>query len=202
MPTLLFFHGNGEALTYRAGRIAAFEAEGWGVHMMAYRGFSGSTGRPSESAIVADALAAYDQLVSEGVAARDIVIYGESLGTSVALQTALARPAAALVLEAPFTSMVDAWRTFAPFLPVGLFLRDRWDSLARIGRLDMPLLVLHGELDRMVPIRLGRRLFQAAPEPKRFEVFPEARHTNLYGYNAIAAVRRFIGDVRAGALKR
>jgi dipeptidyl aminopeptidase/acylaminoacyl peptidase len=97
MPTLLFFHGNGEALTYRAGRIAAFEAEGWGVHMMAYRGFSGSTGRPSESAIVADALAAYDQLVSEGVAARDIVIYGESLGTSVALQTALARPAAALV---------------------------------------------------------------------------------------------------------
>lgn len=202
LPTLLFFHGNGEALTYRSGRIGAYEAEGYGVYMIAYRGYSGSSGTPSEPAIVADALLAWDALAAEGLAPRDIVIYGESLGTSVAVQVALQRPAAALILEAPFTSMVDEWRQFVPLLPVGLLLRDRWDSLARIGRLGMPLLVLHGGRDLVVPIRLGRRLFEAAPEPKRLEEFPEARHTNLYDYNAIAAVRRFIADVRAGAFAR
>jgi uncharacterized protein len=202
LPTILYFHGNGDPLTYRSGRVGSFEAEGYGVHMMAYRGFSGSTGSPSEDAIVADALLAYDTLRSEGVAAEDIIIYGESLGTNVALRTALARPAAGLILEAPFTSMIDAWRQFVPLLPVGLMLRDRYDSLSIIGRLTIPLLVLHGRKDRLVAFRLGQQLFAAAPEPKRLEVFPEAGHTNLYDYNAIAAVRLFVADLRAGRLAR
>jgi uncharacterized protein len=200
-PTLLYFHGNGEPLTYRSGRMASFAAEGWGVTMMAYRGFSGSTGTPSEATIVTDAVLAYDALAGEGVPARDIILYGESLGTHVALRVALQRPAAALVLEAPFTSMVDAWRQFVPLLPVGWLLRDRFDSAGRIARLDKPLLVLHGMRDRLVGFGLGKRLFAAAPEPKRFEVFPEAGHTNLYDYNAISAVRRFVTDVRTGAMR-
>lgn len=201
-PTLLYFHGNGDPLTYRSGRIGSFEAEGYGVYMMAYRGYSGSTGTPSEKAIVTDAKLAYDALRAEGVKAEDIILYGESMGTSVALQTALEKPAAALILESPFTSMVDAWRRFVPFLPVGLLLTDRYDSLSVIDRLEMPLLVMHGMRDRLVSFALGKRLFEAAPEPKRFEVFPEAGHTNLYDYNAIAAVRQFIADVRAKRLNR
>lgn len=201
-PTLLYFHGNGDPLTYRSGRIGSFAAEGWGVYMMAYRGFSGSTGTPSEDNIVADALLAYDALVADGVLPRDIIVYGESLGTHVALRVALQRPAAALVLEAPFTSMVDAWRQFVPLLPVGWLLRDRFDSLGRIARLGVPLLVLHGLRDRMVGFDLGKKLFAAAPEPKRIETFAEAGHTNLYDYNAISAVRRFVTDVRAGAVRR
>lgn len=201
-PTILYFHGNGDPLTYRSGRVGSFEAEGYGLYMIAYRGFSGSTGAPTEAAIISDALLAYGALRSEGVAAEDIIIYGESLGTNVALRTALSRPAAALILEAPFTSMVDAWRQFVPLMPVGLLLRDRFDSIGIIDRLKMPLLVMHGERDRLVGFRLGQRLFKAAPEPKRFESFPEAGHMNLYDYNAIAAVRRFIADVRAGRLGR
>lgn len=201
-PTLLYFHGNGDPLTYRSGRIASFAAEGWGVHMMAYRGFSGSTGMPSETTIVADALLAYDALAAEGVPARDVILYGESLGTHVALRVALQRPAAALVLEAPFTSMVEAWRQFVPWLPIGWLLRNQFDSIGRIGRLDMPLLVLHGMRDRLVSFDLGKRLFAAAPEPKRFEAFQDAGHTNLYAYNAISAVRRFVADLRTDALRR
>ena len=199
-PTLLYFHGNGNALTYRSGRMASFQAEGYGVLMIAYRGYSGSTGGATQENIVADARFAYDTLRADGLKAGDIIIYGESLGTSVAVHTAIVKPARALILEAPFTSMVDAWKQFVPFLPVGLLLRDRFDSRAVIGQVRMPILVMHGERDRLVGYPLGRTLFEAAPEPKRFESFPEAGHTNLYDYNGIAAVRRFIGDVRAGKM--
>jgi uncharacterized protein len=201
-PTILYFHGNGEALTYRAGRVAAFMAEGWGVYMMAYRGYAGSTGRPSEAAIVADAMRAHEALVGEGVPPRQIIVYGESLGTHVALRVALAKEARALVLEAPFTSMLDEWRRFAPIMPVGLLLRDRFESLPIIGRLAVPVLVLHGRRDRLVPFKFGERLFAAAPQPKRLEIFPDASHTELYGYNAIAAVRQFVSDVERGTLAR
>ena len=197
-PTILYFHGNGNALTYRSGRDASFQAEGYGLLMIAYRGYSGSTGKPTEADIVADARLAYDTLQHEGLKPEDIVIYGESLGTSVAVQTAMAKPARALILEAPFTSMVDAWLQFVPYLPVGLLLRDRFDSKRIIGQIRMPLLIMHGERDKLVGFELGRGLFDAAPEPKRFEVFPEARHTDLYDYNAIAAVRKFVDDVRTG----
>jgi fermentation-respiration switch protein FrsA (DUF1100 family) len=194
-PTILFFHGNANALAYRAGRVRAFQAQGYGVLMVAYRGYAGSTGWPSEAAIIADAALAYRTLVGDGVAAESIVIYGESLGTSVAVQTAVAHQVRAVILEAPFTSMVDAWRQFAPWLPVGILLRDRFDSRAVIGRLRAPLLVLHGERDRLVGIDLGRRLFEAAPPPKRFAAFPTAKHDDLYAHDAIRTVRSFLDDV-------
>ena len=117
------------------------------------------------------------------------------------MQTAIAKPARALILEAPFTSMADAWKQFVPFLPVSLLLRDRFDSRSVIDRVRMPILFMHGERDRLVGYQLGRSLYAAAPEPKRFEAFPEAGHTNLYDYNAIAAVRRFVDDVTSGTFK-
>lgn len=200
-PTILYFHGNGNALTYRSGRMAAFQAEGYGVLMVAYRGYAGSTGAPTEEAIISDAALAYETLKADGMSSADIIIYGESLGTGVAVQTAVVKPARALILEAPFTSMVAAWRQFAPWLPVSLLLRDRYDSLRVIHALRMPLLVMHGERDRLVRFALGKQLFEAAPQPKRFEAFPEARHTDLYDYNAIGAVRRFVDDVMAGRLR-
>ncbi len=201
-PTILYFHGNGDTLAYRARRVAAYQAAGYGVFMMAYRGYSGSTGAPSEAAIVTDALLAYDTLRREGVTPENIVLYGESLGSNVATQVAVSRPAAGLVLEAPFTSMVDAWRQFVPFLPVGMLLEDRFDTMRIIADLRMPLLVIHGVRDRMVGIALGRRVFAAAPEPKRLVAYPESGHTTLYANGAMTAVRTFIADVRAGRLKR
>lgn len=200
-PTILYFHGNGDTLAERADRIRQFQAEGYGLYMLAWRGFSGSTGKPSETALVADASLAYEALRREGVPAGDIVIYGESLGTHIATRTAVTHPARALVLEAPFTSMVDAWRQFVPMLPVGMLLSDRLDTLAVIGDLRMPLLVLHGERDRLVGHLLGRRVFAAAPHPKRFASFPAAGHMNLYEHDAIKSVRRFLADIEAGTLR-
>ena len=144
-PTLLYFHGNGDPLSYRSGRIASFEAEGWGVFMMAYRGYAGSTGQPTEAALIRDALLAYDTLVGEGVPPSDIILYGESLGTNVALRVAVDRPAAALILESPFTSMVDAWRQYVPMFPVRRLLTDQFDSLAIIGRQLQSLLLQRPE---------------------------------------------------------
>lgn len=199
-PTILYFHGNGDALIYRSGRIAAFQAEGYGVLMIAYRGYSGSTGKPSEEAIVADARLAYDTLRAEGLAPTEIVIYGESMGTSVAAQVARRAPSLAVILEAPFTSMVDAWRQFVPLVPVRALIRDRFETDRVISEVRAPILIMHGRRDRLVGFELGRRLYALAPDPKRFEEFPQARHTDLYDYNAIAAVRRFIDDVRAGRI--
>ena len=195
-PTVLYFHGNGEPLTYRAGRIKSFRAEGWGVHMHAYRGFSGSTGSPSEAAIVADAKLAYDRLRAEGIAATDIVLYGESLGTGVAIQVAVARPAAGLILEAPFTSLVAAWRQFVPFVPLDLIMRDRYESDKVIGRLNMPLLIVHGEKDPLVGVKLGRALFALAPEPKTLAILPRARHMNVHKYGAMDHIKAFVATLR------
>ena len=195
-PTVLYFHGNGEPLTYRAGRIKSFQAEGWGIHLHAYRGFSGSTGSPSEAAIVADAKLAYDRLRAEGIAATDIVLYGESLGTGVAIQVAVARPAAGLILEAPFTSLVAAWRQFVPFVPLDLLMRDRYESDKVIGRLNMPLLIVHGEKDPLVGVKLGRALFALAPEPKTLAILPRARHMNVHKYGAMDHIKAFVATLR------
>jgi uncharacterized protein len=191
-PTIVYFHGNGEPLAARARRIASFQAAGYGVHIHAYRGFSGSTGRPSEAAIIADARLAYDTVRAEGVRAADIVLYGESLGTGVATQIAVSRPAAGLILEAPFTSLPAAWKQFVPFLPVDWLLIDRYESDRLIGSLTMPLLIIHGAQDRLVGAGLGRALFALAPEPKTIAILPGAHHNNVYGHGAMEHVRQFI----------
>jgi uncharacterized protein len=194
-PTILYFHGNGDALATRAARIINFQAAGYSVYLYAYRGFSGSTGTPSEPAIIADAKLAYDTLRAEGVAARDIVLYGESLGTSVATQVAVTRPARGLILEAPFTSMVDAWRQFVPFVPVRWLLRDRYETDKVIGQLAMPLLVIHGAKDRLVDVRLGRALVALAPEPKTLVILPRAAHMNAHEHGAMEHIVKFISGI-------
>lgn len=199
-PTILYYHGNGDGLIARAQRIQSFQAEGFGVYMMAYRGYSGSTGKPSEEAIIADAQLAYRALRDEGLEANKIVIYGEFLGTSVALQVAKDHPSMAVILEAPFTSMHDAWRQFVPYLPVSLLVRDRFASDRVVGDLKAPLLIMHGHKDPLVRFTLGRGLYELAPQPKRFEAFPLARHANLYNHGAMTAVRNFITDVGSGRM--
>ncbi len=193
-PTLLYFHGNGGSLAARSVRIERFMAEGWGVFMMTYRGYGGSTGSPTEAHNVADAKRAYDQLVQRGSDPQSIFIYGESLGTGVAVQVAMEKPAAGLILDAPYTSTVDVAALRFPFLPVRPYVLDRYDNASRIGRLRMPLLVLHGALDGVIPVAMGREMARLAPEPKRYVEFPKGSHTDLYiGENqALDQVRAWI----------
>jgi hypothetical protein len=199
-PTLLYFHGNGGSLSDRASRIARFMDEGWGVYMMTYRGYGGSTGSPSEAANVADAHLAYRALVGdEGVTPASVIVYGESLGTGLAVRIGAELPAAGVILEAPYTSIVDVAARTYPFLPARLLLVDRYETTRYIAGLKAPLLILHGAHDRVVPVEMGREVARLAPEPKRLMVFPDGRHSDLYvnGNDAIDAVRAWIGDLRS-----
>jgi pimeloyl-ACP methyl ester carboxylesterase len=196
-PTILYFHGNAGSLAVRKPRLERFMAEGWGVFAVTYRGFGGSGGSPTETDVVADGKRVYDALVADGVTPENIIFYGESLGSGVATQVALEKPAAGLILDAPFTSTVDVAAHRYWFMPVSWAMKDRFETRNYIGRVKMPVLVLHGTLDRVTPVRLGREVARLAPEPKRYVEFPNAGHTDMYinGNNALDAVRDFIATV-------
>lgn len=198
MPTFLYFHGNAGSLETRIERIRKYMARGFGVFMMTYRGFGGSTGQPSEAANVADAKLAYDQLSSLGVDPRDIIIYGESLGTGVAVQVAAARPAAGLVLDAPYTSMVDLAALHYPHIPGRWFMTDRYDTRTHIKDVTTPLLILHGELDGIVPVTMGREVFNLAQPPKVIRTFQGAGHADHYLFGSYDALYGWIDDLRRG----
>ncbi len=165
-PTVVMFHGNGGSLRGERYRLKHFKDVAMGVLLLAYRGYSGNDGTPNEEGLYADARAALDWLEKNGVASTSIVLYGISLGTGVATKMAAEREFAAVVLESPYTSTVDvaAWRF--PIVPVGLLMEDRFESLARIGAITEPLLVMHGDRDSVIPQHFGRQLFEAANLPK------------------------------------
>jgi uncharacterized protein len=191
-PVLAYFHGNGGHIGYRAERLRRFARAGLGVLFLEYRGYGGNPGKPSEAGLYADARAGLDFLAAEGVAPDRLVLYGESLGGGVAVEMATEREIAALVLEAPFTSVAAVGRHHYPFLPVDLVLRDRFNSAAKIGAVRAPLLVLHGERDTIVPPEFGRALFAAAPEPKEAWFAPEGGHNDLREHGALEAALDFI----------
>jgi fermentation-respiration switch protein FrsA (DUF1100 family) len=192
-PVLLYLHGNAGTLAHRAPKIRPYLDRGWGVLLVTWRGYGGNPGRPSEQGLYRDGRAALAFLDRQGIAPRRLALYGESLGTGVAVQLAIECPPGVLVLEAPFTSMVDAGAAHYPIFPAWLIVRDRFDSVAKIHSVRAPLLLMHGARDRVVPIRLGRRLFDAAPVPKQAFYVPEAAHTDLYDFGAADAVIGFVG---------
>jgi fermentation-respiration switch protein FrsA (DUF1100 family) len=166
------------------------------VLLFDYRGYGGNPGRPTEDGLAADARAAQDWL-----AARDdvghIAYFGESLGAAVALRLAIERPPEGLVLRSPFTSLSDVGRLHYPWLPVGRLLMDRYPSIDRVGQLRVPVLIIAGERDTIVPAVLSRELFDAAPEPKRLLLVPGADHTDavlLVGDEVVAEIVRFLRD--------
>ena len=167
---------------------------GLGCLLLDYRGFGGNPGSPTEEGLYVDGRAGYDWLVSAGHAPERIVLYGESMGSGVATKLASEKAAAAIVLDAPFTSIVDVAAGRYPWLPVSLLVVDRFDSLSRIGDVRIPLLVLHGTDDRVVPFPLGRRLFEAANEPKRFVRFDGGSHMDLYEHGAASEVIGFVRE--------
>jgi hypothetical protein len=193
-PVVIYFHGNAGALDLRAGRFKWLIADGTGLLALSYRGYGGSTGKPSEVGLIRDALAAYDFAIARYPAER-IVLWGESLGTGVAVALAVGRKIGGMILDAPFTSIVDVGAAAYPFVPVRLLITDRFHSDERIGRVKAPLLVLHGELDRIVPIAFGEKLFSLANDPKRMVRFPLGGHVDLDDHGAAAAVKDFLASL-------
>ena len=190
---LLYFHGNGGSLLNRAGRARVLTEDGRGLLIVSYRGYSGSTGTPTETGLRTDARTAYDWLALRLPAER-IVLYGESLGTGVAVGLATERRVAGVVLDAPFTSAADVAGHHYAFLPVWL-LRDQYRSLDRIRDIRAPLLILHGDQDGVVPFALGERLYEHAAAPKRFVRIPGGDHASNLESGGLEPVRKLLTEV-------
>jgi fermentation-respiration switch protein FrsA (DUF1100 family) len=195
-PAVLVCNGNAGSRALRAPLAAALARAGLSVLLFDYRGFGGNPGRPSEEGLAADARAARAWLAARPeVDPSRIAYFGESLGAAVALRLAVERPPAALVLRSPFTSLTDVGRLHYPWLPVRLLLADRYPSAERVADLTVPLLVVAGEHDRIVPAALSRRLYDAAAEPKRFVLVPGADHNDtalLDGRQLVGEIARFL----------
>jgi hypothetical protein len=191
-PVVLYFHGNGDFLAGFFGRFRDIIADGTGIVALSFRGYAGSSGQPSEQGLLTDAAAAYAFATARYSADR-IVAWGFSLGTGVAVALAAEQPVGKLILEAPYPSIADVAASAFPIFPVRLLIRDSFHSDQRIGRVNAPLLIMHGAKDPTIPIRFGERLFALAHEPKRFVRFPEGGHNDLDSYGATATARQFIG---------
>jgi fermentation-respiration switch protein FrsA (DUF1100 family) len=197
-PVLLFFHGNAGNLSHRADLLIQFAtrtpAE---VFVVGYRGYGRSEGRPDEEGLYLDARAAWDHLASSnGVAADRIVIFGKSLGGAVAVDLATQVEAAGLIIESSFTSIADMAGAHYPFVPK-FVIRTRMDSASKIPAVTCPKLFIHSKADRVVPYRLGRALFDAAAEPKRFYEVVGAGHNETWlvgGEPYFSALATFVSE--------
>jgi fermentation-respiration switch protein FrsA (DUF1100 family) len=190
-PIVLYFHGNGDYLAGFFDRFREIIADGTGIVALSYRGYAGSSGRPSEQGLRQDAAAAY-AFTSARYSADRIVVWGFSLGTGVAVALAAEHPVGKLILEAPYTSIADLAAATFRLTPVRWLIRDPFHSDQRIARVTAPLVVMHGARDPTIPVAFGERLFKLAHEPKQFVRFPEAGHNDLGNYGAIEVARRFI----------
>jgi fermentation-respiration switch protein FrsA (DUF1100 family) len=199
-PVVLYFHGNGGALRYRADRFRDLTQDGTGLVALSYRGYAGSSGRPSEDGLIADARAAYAFTAQRYPAAR-LVLWGESLGTGVAVAIAAEKAAdksaekkvARLVLEAPFASAVSVAASVYPFVPVRFLMKDQFRSDLRISSVTVPVLIVHGDRDGVIPIASGEQLYALAKDPKRFLRVAGAGHEDL-GMRAVEAMRAFVAE--------
>jgi fermentation-respiration switch protein FrsA (DUF1100 family) len=159
---------------------------------LSYRGYGGSSGAPTEAGLAADALAAY-AFTTARYPAEHIVLWGESLGSGVAVALAAEMPVGWLILQSPFTSAADVGAQRYWFVPVRLLMKDQFHSDLRIGKVTAPVLVLHGERDDVVPIALAERLYSLINAPKRFVRFAQIGH-NDFGTQAVEAAKQFIGE--------
>ena len=194
LPTVLYFHGNAGSISRRADRFRQIVESGFGLLAMSYRGYPGSGGSPSEAAFFSDGLEIHDWLAER---TENIVAYGESLGTSVATYVASEREVRALVLEAPFTAALDMAAETYPWVPVSILMRDPFLSREYVTRVDEPVLILLGSADTVVPVEHGRKLFEAAREPKSLEIIEEGGHSDLWDRDLWEKVLEFLKANRA-----
>jgi uncharacterized protein len=188
---ILYFPGNGDFLAGSVGRFRAITSDGTGLVALSYRGYAGSTGRPSERGLLLDAAAAY-AFTSARYSADRIVAWGFSLGSGVAVALAAGQPVGKLILEAPYTSVADVAALRFRIVPVRWLMRDQFRSDERIARVTAPFLIMHGARDSTIPIAFGERLFSLAHQPKQFVRFADGGHDNLANYGAIETARDFI----------
>ena len=198
-PVVLFFHGNGGNVSHRLDKLAVFRDIGADTLIIDYRGYGKSSGKPSEHGIYRDARAAYQWLTAtRGVDPSRVVVYGESLGSAVAVHLAAEVPVGGVVVESGFTSVTDVAQKMFPFLPVRWILKHKFASIEKVERIDAPLLILHSREDELFEMSHPERLLAAAHPPKRL-VEMQGGHNDAYLVSAQAyraALVTFLAEIR------
>ena len=190
--TIIYFHGNAGKLENRIYKLNHFKDLNVNFLIIAWRGFSGNEGKPTENNLYIDGISAIEWLKKKGVVEKDMIIYGESLGTGIATEIAQNKNFAGLILETPFTSMVEAAKNFYPYIPVGLLLKDKYKNQEKIKNINIPVLVMHGEADQIVPFWMGKKIFDLANNPK-YSYFTEYDdHMMEYDSKLVSALNDFL----------
>ena len=190
--TLVFFHGNAGSLENRIHKLNHFKNMDLNFLIIAWRGFSGNKGNPSELGLYEDGQSAVDWLIEKGIRKKNIILYGESLGTGVATHLAQNKDFAGIILETPFTSMIDAAKTFYPYIPVKLLLKDKYENSKKLKNINIPLLVMHGEKDQIVPFQMGKKIYELANRPKYSYFTKYDNHMMEYDEDLIFALESFL----------
>jgi fermentation-respiration switch protein FrsA (DUF1100 family) len=191
--TVVYFHGNAGNISVRGPHMRALLDAGLGVYLAGYRGYAGNPGSPSEEGFYLDARAALNFIAADGVLPNKTVLFGESMGTGVAVQMGIERDVAAVVLNAPFTSMPDVAAIKYWMYPVRLTMWDQYDSLSKIADINAPLLVMHGTADQVIPVEMSRTLLAEAVEPK-VGMFIEGADHDIFAGRCAPEILAFLAE--------
>jgi hypothetical protein len=191
-PLVIYFHGNGGALRLRVDRFARLVEDGNGLLAVSYRGYGGSTGRPTEAGLIEDARAAYAYAAKRSPGR--IVVWGESLGTGVAIALAAEKPVTHVILDSPYSATVDVAADLYWFMPVRWLMKDQFRSDLRIANVKAPILILHGEADTIIPIFYAERLLALAPGRKHMVRYKDGWHVDLDRHGAMDAALKFLAE--------
>ena len=190
--TILIFHGNAGDIGDRVEKFKHFITTDYGLLFLEYRGYGGNPGQPSEKGLYSDALSALKFLSNQNIFSEKTILYGESLGCGIAAKLSSENTFAATILEAPYTSIADVAQRHYWYLPAKWFVLDRYDILGVINNIKSHLMVIHGEKDNVINIEFGKKVFDAAPQPKESLFIQNAGHNNLFEFNVDEKILKFI----------
>ena len=193
--TILIFHGNAGNLFNRVYKLNELNKLDVNILLISWRGFSGNKGKPTEKNLYRDADESVKWLNNQGVISKNIILYGESLGTGVATKLGTRNAFGGIILESPFTSIANAAKIYYPYLPVSIILKDRYDSIGKIKNINTPIFIMHGKMDNIVPQQMGLELFEKANNPK-YSYFPEDDdHMMNYNKQLLNEIKLFINKI-------
>ena len=190
--TVLFLHGNAGSLENRIHKVNHFKNMDINFLLISWRGFNGNKGKPTESGLYEDARSAINWLASKGIKENNIIIYGESLGTAIAIEVAQNKNFAGIILESPFTSMIAAGKSVYPYLPIKYLLKDKYESDKKIKNINCPILIMHGKADNIVPFHMGEKMYELANSPKYFYSSEYDNHMMDYNKKLLNTLKEFI----------
>jgi fermentation-respiration switch protein FrsA (DUF1100 family) len=192
---IVYFHGNAGNMGDRSDKFKVFAEAGYGIMAISYSGYYGSSGNISEESLINDGRAALDFCYQQGYKSQDIILFGESLGSGIAIQLAMATKFFAVILESPYSSIASVAQKIYWFIPVKLILKDRFESIKYLPKITSPIIIFHGTADHVVPYLEGQKVFGAIKSPKKLVTVEGAGHVKFDHQFMLDKINQFIDDI-------